>query len=109
MVPGTKIQLDTPALGFATNLRQQVIPAASVIEIVSMPTKHKKIIDVLWDGEPLTMFVHDLDVAEPNLLNSGPDSNGRTGPPSQTISTPDQLVLRERNMMHEPIALTAPE
>ena len=32
-------------------------------------------VDVLWDGEPLTMFVHDVDLpgtkmAEPHRFNS---------------------------------------
>ena len=41
-----------PTMGLAANQRQQVsIPAASVIEIVSVPTKYKQMIDVLWDGE----------------------------------------------------------
>jgi len=62
-------------MGLAANQRQQVsIPAASVIEIVSVPTKYKQMIDVLWDGEPLIMFIHDV---EPNLMSRAPDLIGR--------------------------------
>ena len=62
---GKKVKLDTPTLGLAANRKRQVlVPAESVIEIVSVPTDYQRMVDVLWDGEPLTMFVHDVDVPE---------------------------------------------
>ena len=75
MLLGEKYKLDTPTLGLAANRRRQVlVPAESVIEIVSVPTDYQWMIDVLWDGQPLTMFVHDVDfleteVAEPELFS----------------------------------------
>ena len=75
MLLGEKYRLDTPTLGLAANRRWQVlVPAESVIEIVSVPTDYQRMIDVLWDGQPLTMFVHDVDflgteVAEPELFS----------------------------------------
>ena len=63
MFLGEKFKLDTPTLGLAVNRRRQVlVPAKSIVEIVSVPTDHERMVDVLWDGEPLTMFVHDVDV-----------------------------------------------
>jgi hypothetical protein len=75
MLLGEKYKLDTPTLGLAANRRRQVlVPAESVIEIVSVPTAYQRMVDVLWDGQPLTMFVHDVDflgpeVAEPESFN----------------------------------------
>lgn len=75
MLLGEKYTLDTRTLGLAANRRRQVlVPAGSVIEIVSVPTNYQRMIDVLWDGQPLTMFVHDVDfleteVAEPELFS----------------------------------------
>ena len=71
MFLGEKFKLDTPTLGLAANRRRQVlVPAKSIIEIVSVPTDYQQRVDVLWEGQPLTMFVLDVDllgteVAEP--------------------------------------------
>jgi hypothetical protein len=71
MLPGEKFKLDTPTLGLAASgLRQVLIPAKSIIEIVSVPTDYKRMVDVLWDGQPLTMFVYDLDVTEIEIAES---------------------------------------
>jgi hypothetical protein len=74
MLPGKKFKLDTPTIGLAANRRRQVlIPADSIVEIVSIPTEYKKMVDAMWDGHPLVMFVHDVDVpgtkiAEPQRI-----------------------------------------
>lgn len=74
MLPGQKFKLDTPTIGLAANRRQQVlIPAESIIKILSVPTDYSKMVDVLWNGQRLTMFVFDVDVprtegAEPKFL-----------------------------------------
>ena len=75
MLLGEKHRLDTPTLGLTANRRRQVlVPAESVIEIVSVRTDYQRMIDVLWDGQPLTMLVHDVDflrteVAEPESFS----------------------------------------
>ena len=74
MSPGQKFRLDTPTIGLAANRRRQVlIPAESTIKIVSVPTDYQRMVDVLCDGQPLTMFALDVDVpvtevAEPQVL-----------------------------------------
>jgi hypothetical protein len=63
MLPGEKFKLDTPTIGLAANRRRQVlIPAASIIEIVSIPNCYQGMVDVLWQGRILTMFALDVDV-----------------------------------------------
>ena len=64
MFPGDRYKLGTC-----------LIPAESIIECVSTPNCHKGMVDMLWVGEPLTMFVHEVDcpgtkIAEPQPLDS---------------------------------------
>ena len=74
MLPGEKFKLDTPTIGLTANPRRQVlIPAESIIKILSVPTDYRKMVDVLWNGQPLTMFAFDVnvpgtEVAEPEFL-----------------------------------------
>ena len=74
MSPGQKFRLDTPTIGLAGNRRRQaLIPAESIIKIVSVPTDYRRMVDVLWDGQPITMFALDVDVpvtevSEPQFL-----------------------------------------
>ena len=61
-LPGERFKMDTPTI--AANRRQILIPTESIVKIASVPTCHKWMVDVLWDGQPLTMFVLDLSEDE---------------------------------------------
>ena len=63
MLSGEKFKLDTPTIGLAANRRQQVlIPGESIIEIVSVRNRPQTDGRCPLDGQPLTMFMHDVDV-----------------------------------------------
>jgi hypothetical protein len=82
MLPGEKFKLDRPAIGLAAKRRRQVlIPEESIIKIVSVPTDHRGMVDVLWDGQRLTMFVLDVgapgtEVTELQFLSKRPSLFG---------------------------------
>ena len=56
-----KYWLLKPTLGvFAGNHRGMPIPVGAVIEIADAPDDGHRMIDVIWDGQPLLTFVGDL-------------------------------------------------
>jgi len=64
MLTGKTFTLDRPIMAFtANNGKQQsiIVPAGSTVEVSGCASQ---MADVLWDGQTLTMFVHDLDVRE---------------------------------------------
>jgi len=42
--------------------RALIVPAGSIVDVES--NNINQMADVLWDGQALTMFVHDLDECE---------------------------------------------
>ena len=66
MLMGKTFKLDRAVMAFiADNGGQQhsiIVPAGSTVEVLS--GDDSQMADVLWDGQALTMFVHDLDVRE---------------------------------------------
>jgi len=65
MLTGKTFTLDRAIMAFIANNGRQhsiIVPAGSTVEVVS--SYASQMADVLWDGQTLTVFVHDLDVRE---------------------------------------------
>jgi hypothetical protein len=75
MLSGRKFRLERPTLaidGVDGNGKRQTsyVPAGSVIKILSGPTSvGDRIVDVLWEGQTLTMFAIDVDVRGTEILD----------------------------------------
>jgi hypothetical protein len=74
MLTGKKLKLERTSLApnvVDGNRRSVAIPAGNVVEIVSgQKSQDDRMVDVLWEGQALTMFVLDADlpgteIAEP--------------------------------------------
>jgi len=75
MLRGKTFKLDRPTRAFVRNKGEQhplIVPAGSTVKVV--PTHASKMADVFWDGQTLTMFVHDLDTCEGQAEESRPPS-----------------------------------
>lgn len=58
-----------------------IIPADALIEVVSGPRlDNTRMVDVLWEGRPLTMFVQDILGRCQRVSESAGDSSSREGP-----------------------------
>ena len=58
-----------------------IIPANAIIEVVSGPRlDNTRMVDVLWEGRPLTMFVQDILGRCQRVSESGGDSSSPERP-----------------------------
>ena len=58
-----------------------IIPANAIIEVVSGPRlDNTRMVDVLWEGRPLTMFVQDILGRCQRVSESAGDSSSPEGP-----------------------------
>jgi hypothetical protein len=59
-----KLQRTTLALNVIDGIRKPVaVPVGNVVEVVSsQKSQEDRMVDVLWEGQVLTMFVLDVDV-----------------------------------------------
>lgn len=64
MSKGTRYKIVTPTLGIlseAGNRSSVTIPSGAVIELASDRINGDRMVDVLWEGKALLMFVQDLE------------------------------------------------
>ena len=77
MLTGKRFRLRTPTLaidGVDVNGKRQTsyVPAGAIIKVVSGPTSAgDRMVDVLWDGKPFTMFAIDVNVRGTEILDEG--------------------------------------
>lgn len=73
MLTGKRFRLERPTLAIdGVNGKRQatIIPAGAVLKVVSGPTSPgDRMVDVLWDGKTVTMFVIDVDVRGTEILD----------------------------------------
>ena len=73
MLTGRRFRLERPTLAIdGTNGRRQssYVPAGAVIKVVSGPISDgDRMVDVLWDGKIVTMFVIDVNVRGTEVLD----------------------------------------
>jgi hypothetical protein len=48
------------------------VPAGATIEIISDPTREEGIVNVLWEGRELAMFLFDIDRAGKEIVEQSP-------------------------------------
>jgi len=71
MLKVQRFKLARPSLSLGANGERKslIVPAGSVIKIVSQPkSEHDQMVDVLWNGKVVTMFA--LDILERQRLTS---------------------------------------
>ena len=64
-VIGEKFRVVTPTLGVDSSTGEHrvtvILPADAVIQVMSVPRlDDTQMVEVLWEGRPLTMFVQDV-------------------------------------------------
>lgn len=56
-----KVRLLKSTLGiFSATRLATAVPEGSIIEIPTAPLRDARLIDVIWDGKPMLMFIQDL-------------------------------------------------
>jgi len=65
MLKAKRFKLARPSLSLGAKGERKplIVPAGSVIKVVSGPTsQHDQMVDVLWDGKVVTMFALDMPI-----------------------------------------------
>ena len=71
-----QFRLLKPTLGIFTATRLgTAIPEGSIIEIPAAPLQNDRLVDVIWNGNAMLMFVQDLQ-RRTEIVSGGADATG---------------------------------
>jgi hypothetical protein len=114
MLLGRQYELDTATLAVNTNRVAEKIPAGSLVRVISEVKTNDRIgndrmVDVLWEGRPYTLFVTDLiergkTVNEPNdsaIPDSMPDAEGLSQALREDLKSAHERRQRAYDLFHE--------
>ena len=75
MLTGKRFKLEEPGLGFDSiddRWTPILVPAGATVKIISDPTNSHGMVNVLWDGRELAMFLFDIDLTGKETVEPSP-------------------------------------
>ena len=75
MLTGKRFELEEGGLGFDSidgNWKPMLVPARATVKIISDPTDGHGMVNVLWEGKELAMFLFDIDLTGKEIEEQSP-------------------------------------